>query len=233
MKKRVALITGTTRGVGKAISEIFLGENYSVEGCSRGSGTIAEDDYHHTELDIGNAENVKDWIQAVQRRHGRIDVAVNNAGMYRAAPLLVTTPATAEELMRVNLLGTFNVCREAARVMMQNEYGRLINISSIAVTLKDESTALYTASKSAVSSLSQVIARELAPFGITCNVIELSIFESQITGKMPQELRNRVVERLTVKRYAEQRDIRNALHYLTGPDSDYVSGQVLKLGFSG
>lgn len=215
------------------ISEILCGEDYFVEGCSRGAGPIADDGYQHTQLDIGDAGKVKDWIQSVQRRHGRIDVAVNNAGIYCSAPVLLTTPETAEEVMRVNFLGAVNVCREAARVMMQNKYGRLINISSIAATLKDERTAVYTASKSAVSAFSQVVAKELAPFGITCNVIELSIFESRITEEMSQKVRDSVVERLTVKRYAEPRDFRNALRYLTGPDSGYVSGQVLKLGFSG
>ena len=232
MDKRVALVTGASRGVGKSICDILLADGYFVEGCSRSPGVIPDNAYCHTQLDIGNAEGVKDWIQSVQRRHGRIDVVVNNAGIYRAAPVLIMSPEIAEEVMRVNFLGTFYVCREAARAMKRNRYGRIINISSIAVTLKDESTAVYTASKSAVTSFSQVLARELAPFGITCNVIELSIFQSQITENLPQNVRNRVVDRLTVKRYAKQSDIRNALHYVTGADSDYVSGQVLKLGFS-
>jgi len=226
------LVTGTSRGVGLGVARYFVNQGYRVAGCSRGPSTFEHEDYTHAIVDITDGGGVQSWIDDVLRAFGRIDVVVNNAGMMPVSTLALATPLdVAEETMKTNYLGTFSVCKETAKVMLRRRTGRIINLSTIAVGLHLEGASAYIASKSAVVGFSKVLAKELAPAGTTVNVIAVSLMETEMSASLDQEQRERYREHFAIKRWATIDDICNVVSFLSSPDSGYVTGQVINLGF--
>ena len=227
----VALVTGSSRGVGRGIAKHFLRQGYTVAGCSRGPSSLEEERYEHAIVDVGNDEQVRQWIRTVARSYGQIDVVVNNAGVGPAALALVTSTDLVESTFRTNFLGTFTVCREAARIMLKRKFGRIINISSMAVGLHMKGASAYVASKSAIVEFSKVLAKELGPTGITCNVVALSLVETDMTAGLGEEVIQCYKEGLAIKRWAAIDDVCNVISFFASPASSYVTGQVIHLGF--
>jgi len=228
----IAMITGSSKGVGHEISSYLLGLGIKVFGCSRGPSTMDEKDYEHTQLDVGCQKQVSEWISGVSRAEGRIDLLINIAGMMPASTrALATTSDVVEETIKTNFLGTFSVCREAATVMLRKRTGRIINLSTIATGLHLEGASAYIASKSAVVGFSKVLAKELAPAGITVNVIAVSLMETEMSASLDKQQRERYREHFAIKRWATIDDVCNAVSFFASPDSGYVTGQVMHLGY--
>ena len=226
------LVTGSSRGVGRGISEHFLSRGYLVFGCSRGPSSLNQERYEHSTVDIGDDEQVRQWITSIGRKHGRIDVVVNNAGVMPPAALaLATSTDLVESTFRTNLLGTFAVCRESAKVMMKRKFGRIINISTVGTELYLEGAAAYLASKSAVVAFSKVLAKELVPLQITCNVVALSLLESGMTDSLSAEAIEHYKQSLDIKQSSDIEDLCNVISFFVSPASRHVTGQVLHLGF--
>ena len=228
----IAMITGSSKGVGHGISSYLLGQGIKVFGCSRGPSTMDEKDYEHTQLDVGCQKQVSEWISGVSRAEGPIDLLINIAGMMPASTrALATTSDVVEETIKTNFLGTFSVCREAATVMLRKRTGRIINLSTIATGLHLEGASAYIASKSAVVGFSKVLAKELAPAGITVNVIAVSLMETEMSASLDKQQRERYREHFAIKRWATIDDVCNAVSFFASPDSGYVTGQVMHLGY--
>jgi len=128
-------------------------------------------------------------------------------------------------------MGTFSVSREAAKVMIKRKYGRIINISSIAAGLHMKGSSAYAASKSAIVEFSKILAKELGPSGITCNVVTLPIVETGMSAKLSKEAVEQCEQNLVMKRWATLDDVCNVVSFLASPDSSLVTGQVIDLGF--
>ncbi len=227
----VALVTGASRGVGLGITEHLLTQGYRVAGCSRSPSPLEKERYEHAIVDVGDAGQVRQWVRAVARSCGRIDVVVNNAGVGPAALALATSNDLVESTLRTNFLGTFAVCRESAKVMLKQKSGRIINISTMATAIHMEGASAYAASKSAVEEFSKVLAKELAPLGITCNVIAPSLVESEMVATLSEEAIQRYEQSLAIKRWTTIEDICNVISFFSSPASSYVTGQVIRLGF--
>lgn len=228
----VALVTGSSRGLGLGIAEHFLRQGYKVVGCSRSPSTLEWEGYEHTILDVGEEQQVWKWVTGVARSHRRIDVVVNNAGLLPPAALAMATPSeVAEAAIRTNYLATFAVCREAGKVMLQRRFGRIINISTIATGLHMEGASAYLASKSAMVEFSKVLAKELAPAGITANVVAVSLLETDMTATLSIEARQRYLDSFTIKRLATVEDVCNVVSFFASEASGYLTGQVVNLGF--
>ena len=132
--------------------------------------------------------------------------------------------------MRTNFTGTFLFCREGARIMKKNGFGRIINLTTIATPLKLEGESVYASSKAAIVTLTQILGKELAEFGITVNAIGPSPIKTDLIRTIPKNKIEQLISSLSVKRYGEIRDVINVIDFFIKAESDYVTGQVIYLG---
>lgn len=231
-EERVALVTGSRAGIGRGIAEFLVAQGYRVVGCSRSQAEPISDRHEHHQVDVADEAMVRALIDSIGDRHGRLDVVVNNAAANVPSLTLVTSGAAAADVLRTNVLGTFLVSRESARLMAKRRSGRIINLASIAVPLQMEGTAIYSASKAAVIQFTKVLAGELAPLGITCNAVAPSVLDTPMTAALGDNALRRSIERLTIKRAATIADVTNAIAFFASAESSYVTGQVLYLGLA-
>jgi 3-oxoacyl-[acyl-carrier protein] reductase len=231
MKAReVVLITGARKGIGRFLAEHFAKKDAIVEGCSRQPVDWNLPGYTHYIADVTDEVQVKAMISSIRRRHGRLQIVINNAGIASMNHFLLMPETTATNIIKTNLLGTFLVCRESAKLMKKHRYGRIVNFSTIAVPMRLEGEAIYAASKSAVVTFTQVIAREMAGFGITCNVVGPAPIDTDLIRGVPSEKIKSLVDNLAVKRLGCFEDVANVVDFFVSPESDAVTGQVIYLG---
>lgn len=160
--KKVVVVTGASRGLGRALAEHYLAQGYAVAGCSRGEATISDSGYHHTTVDIRKETEVQAWARALRREFGGVDVLIANAGLARSALYLSLTPGEVfDDFMRVNFAGVFYSLREISKLMLRRENARILTISSTMVPLHQEGTACYSATKAGVQEMTKVLAKEL------------------------------------------------------------------------
>lgn len=229
-ERDIVLITGTRKGIGRFLAEHFVRKGAYVVGCSRKPADWQLENYEHHIADVADESQVKAMVSAIRNEYGRLDVAINNAGVAAMNLALLTPIAAVERIMRTNFYGTFLVCRESAKLMMQRRTGRIVNISTVAVPLQLEGESVYAASKSAILSFTQILARELAEFGITCNVVSLPPIETDLIRSVPKDKIDRVVNSLAIKRMGRFEDVANVIDFFVKPESAYVTGQTIYLG---
>jgi 3-oxoacyl-[acyl-carrier protein] reductase len=229
-KNKVVLITGTRKGIGRALVEHYTGTGHQVVGCSRSPFEGDLQNYRHCCLDVDDESAVRGMFSEIRSQEGRLDVLINNAGVASMNHSLLTPIAAVKKIVETNFIGTFLFCREAARLMQLNRYGRIVNFVSVAVPLKLEGEAVYAASKAAVISLTQILAREFAEFGITVNAIGPTPIKTDLLRGVSPEKLDAVIERQAIKRYGELRDVIHVIDFFVHPDSDFVTGQIVFLG---
>ena len=227
---RVMLITGARKGIGLFLSEYYTKRDFLVEGCSRGPNEWEDPKYCHHIVDVAVESQVKAMFASIRKRHGRLDVIVNNAGIASMNHILLTPLVSVDRIMDTNFKGTFLVCREGVKLMKKVRSGRIVNFSTIAVPMQLEGEAIYVASKSAIESFTKVMARELSEFGITCNVVGPTPIETDLIRKIPEEKINRLINNLPIKRLGKFEDVANVIDFFIKPESDYITGQVIYMG---
>jgi 3-oxoacyl-[acyl-carrier protein] reductase len=229
-ENKVVLITGTRKGIGRALVEHYAGSGCHVVGCSRSPFEGEVPNYRHYCLDVADESAVKRMFSEIRKQEGGLDVLINNAGVASMNHSLLTPIATVNKIIETNFTGTFLFCREAARLMQLHHYGRIVNFGTVAVPLKLEGEAVYAASKAAVISLTQILAREFADFGITVNAIGPTPIRTDLIGGVSSEKLDTLIERQAIKRYGEPRDVIQVIDFFVQPASDFVTGQVIFLG---
>ena len=227
---RVILITGTSRGIGLALAEHYLAQGDLVCGCSRAPATFAHPSYSHCELDVADEKAVVAMVRGCARRHGRIDALVNNAGIASMNHALLSTAATARAIFATNFHGTFLFCREAAKVMVRAKQGRIVNFATVATPLRLEGESLYAASKAAVESFTQVLARELGPTGVTVNAVGPTPVPTDLIKNVPKAKMDALLARQAIPRFGAVADVINVVDFFLAPGSGFVTGQVVYLG---
>jgi len=229
-ESEVALVTGSRKGIGRYLAEHLARRGMMVEGCSRTAPDWRLEGYHHHCLDVGDEQQVKAMMSEIHTRRGRLDILINNAGCASMNHVLLTPGRAVDEIMATNFRGTFLLCREAAKLMMRQRYGRIVNVSSVAVPLQLEGEAIYAASKGAVEVLTRILARELGPLGITCNAIGPTPIETDLIRHVPREKLDKIIDKLAIKRLGLFEDVANVVDFFLRRESNYITGQVIYLG---
>ena len=226
----VALITGTRKGIGRHLAETLVRRGHRVIGCSRENVDWTLEGYEHLCADVSEEAEVKRLCSEVGKRYGRLDIVVNNAGIASMNHALLTPAATVDRIFGVNFRGTFLVCREAAKLMRRHRFGRIVNLTTVATPLALEGESIYAASKAAVESLTRVLSRELAEFGITVNAVGPSPVETDLIRGVPPERMQTLLNRLALRRFGTMDDVSNVVEFFIKPESSYITGQIIYLG---
>jgi 3-oxoacyl-[acyl-carrier protein] reductase len=229
-KKRIVVVTGTSRGIGRGLVRHFLRGGDLVFGCSRGRASIRHENYRHFPLDVADEKAVVAMIRAVVAEHGRIDVLVNNAGIAAMNHALLTPASVARGIFATNFHGTFLFCREAAKAMLRHKAGRIVNLATVATPLRLEGEAIYAASKAAVESFTQVLARELGQTGVTVNAVGPTPVPTDLIKSVPPAKMEALLARQAIRRFGRINDIINVVDFFVSPRSDFITGQVIYLG---
>lgn len=230
MERPVTLITGTSKGIGKFLAGHYLAAGHRVIGCSRSDTDWKPEGYEHYIADVADETQVKTLFFNIRKRYGKLDHLINNAGVASMNHFMLTPVATVQRILNTNVVGTFLLCREAAKLMKKQQYGRIVNFSTVAVPLKLEGESVYAASKAAVISFTQVIARELAEFGITVNAVGPSPVQTDLIAAVPKDKIQNLLDRQAIRKFAEFEDVANVADFFLRKESAFVTGQVLFLG---
>ena len=242
LENRVALVTGASRGIGRAIALRFAQEGARV--CLSdidGHGATIAAEKMRTEglqispakLDVTNRAEVEAVVSEVTDRHGRLDILVNNAGITRDNLVFKMTDEDWKSVMEVHLTGAFLCTRAAQKPMVAGGYGRIINVSSVAA-LGNRGQSNYSAAKAGLIGLTKTLAIELGRFGITANAVAPGFIETEMTritaqrmGRDFDDFRSSMVEGIPVGRSGKPEDVASAILYLASEEASFVSGQVL------
>jgi 3-oxoacyl-[acyl-carrier protein] reductase len=230
MASPVTLITGTRKGIGKFLAEHYVRLGHRVVGCSRGEIDWALDGYAHYVADVADEKAVKQLFADVRRKYDRLDHLINNAGVASMNHSLLTPLSSVHHVLNTNVVGTFLFSREAAKLMQNHRFGRIVNFTTMAVPLKLEGEAMYVASKAAVLSLTHVLARELVELGITVNAVGPGPVDTDLIRGIPKEKIDHLVSRQAIRRIGTFEDIANVVDFFLRPESNFVTGQCLFLG---
>ena len=227
---RVMIVTGTRKGIGRHLAEHYCSQGFSVHGCSRGEAALEHPSYTHHQLDVADEEAAAGLFAAVRKTSGRLDVLINNAGVASMNHFLLTPLDTVRRIFETNVVGTVLFAREAAKLMRRSGAGRIVNLTTIAVPLKLEGESIYAASKAAVISLTEILARELAELRITVNAVGPAPIRTDLIKGVPEEKIARLLERLAIHEHGQMEDVANVIDFFISPTSHAVTGQVVFLG---
>ena len=231
---RVIFITGTRKGIGEELAKYYIRQHDHVIGCSRTmpewADDYSEDVYRHCLADVSNEAEVRDIFSIIKNTYGCLDVLINNAGIASMNHALLTPMNSVHKVLDTNVAGTFLCCREAAKLMRKRNKGRIVNFSTVAVPLNLAGEAVYAASKSAIVSLTRVLAKEFADFGITVNAIGPVPIKTDLIRGVREEKIKALIDQQAIKRFGTFEDIENVLDFFMSERSGFITGQVVYLG---
>lgn len=237
LENKKALVTGSSRGIGRGIVEKYLSEGCEVWGlCSKPSA--AKDDleklaaekgvkFHEIYADVGNAENVTEVVKAALAEAGGFDILVNNAGITRDGLSFRMKKEDWEDVLRINLTSAFLICQIVSNDMLKKRKGSIINMSSIVGIHGQGGQVNYAASKGGLIAYSKALAKEVGSRGIRVNAIAPGFIATDMTAALKEDLQKAMIESVPLKRAGTPEDIANAALYLGSDLSTYVTAQVL------
>ena len=231
--QRTALITGCSRGIGRALTEHLLKQGFWVAGCSRGDTDLSDESFVHYQLDVTDAAAVKSMIQGIRQSASRLDVLINNAGIAAMSPFVLQPSETARNIFNVNVLSVADITREAVRLMRASKSPRIVNFSTVAVPYRLEGEAMYAASKAAVEEWTRVLAHELGTLGITVNAVGPTPIRTDLLRNVPDDKLKKLIDRQAIKRWGTVEDVLNVVDFFIRPESSFITGQVVYLGGAG
>ena len=234
--KRVAIVTGASRGIGRAIAERLGADGRHVVAVARSADALAEvasaieaagGTAEARTCDIGDSEAFAGLIEAVASDLGRLDVLVNNAGITRDGLMLRMSDEDFDDVIRINLRSAFVGCRAAARPMMRGRFGRIVNVGSVTGLTGNAGQANYAAAKAGLVGLTKTVAREFASKGVTANVIAPGFVATDMVAALPEAAVKEAVKDIPARRVGQPEEIAHAVSFLTSDDAGYVTAQTL------
>jgi len=237
IRDRHVLVTGASRGIGRAVALRFAGEGAFVVVNYAGNETAAAETLAAIEaaggkavlsrFDVGSAAEVDAAVKAIVADRGRIDILVNNAGITRDNLLMRLTEDDFDAVVRTNLKGTFLVTKVVSRQMIRQRYGRIVNMSSVVGEMGNAGQSVYAATKAGILGFTKAMARELAPREITVNAIAPGFITTDMTEKLPEAARKEFAERIPLGRFGTPEEVAGLALYLASDAASYVTGQVV------
>jgi 3-oxoacyl-[acyl-carrier protein] reductase len=234
---RVAIVTGGGRGIGREIAQRLGTEGADVAISYRSNDEAAEEAAEavretgvRCELfkgDVASSEDVEALYKGVNEAFGRVDILVNNAGVTRDNLMMRMKEDEFDEVLRTNLKGTYLCTRAALRPMVRARWGRIVNVSSVVGLVGNAGQANYAASKAGIIGFTKSVAREVAQRGITANVVAPGYVETELTGGLPDKVKDQIRAQVPTGRFGEPGEIAEVVAFLAGEGAGYVTGQTV------
>ena len=234
-EKRVAYVTGASRGIGEAIAFQLAADGYHVIAVARNREKLdalvraAADKGHSIEaaaLDIADSAALTASIEQAIEKQGRLDTLVNNAGITRDGLFMRMEDKDFDDVLNTNLKSAFVACRAAARTMIRAKWGRIINISSVSGLIGNAGQVNYSASKAGLIGMTKSIAREIASKQVTANCVAPGFITTDMTDVLPPQIKDKVLELIPLRRFGNVNDIATIVSFLASDKSGYITGQV-------
>jgi 3-oxoacyl-[acyl-carrier protein] reductase len=233
---QIALVTGASRGIGRAIAIALSHAGACVVLNYRGNQAAAEEALNalaarggQGELcpfDVGEDAQVDETVEKIVDRHKKIDILVNNAGVTIDNLLMRTKPAEWDQIIGTNLKGTILCTKAVSRYMIRQRYGRIINLSSVVGQTGNVGQSLYAASKAGIIGFTKTVAREVASRGVTVNAVAPGFIESDMTARLPEKLRQSFLQSIPLGRFGTCDEVADMVVFLAGRGAGYITGQV-------
>lgn len=237
MTNRTAFVTGASRGIGRAIAlkladagaRIIVASNERenneiVAGEIRAAGGQATPLF----IDMTSAASIKEAFAAALKE-GRVDILVNNAGVTKDNFAIRMKKEDWDFVLSVNLTGAFLACQQALPGMMKERWGRIVNIASVVGQMGNASQANYVSSKAGIIGLTKALAREVAGRNVTVNAVAPGFIETDMTAKLPQEVKDAMAAQIALKRFGKPEDVAAAVKFLASDDAAYITGNVINV----
>lgn len=237
-EKRVVVVTGGSRGIGRSIAVRFSDPQTVVcYNYHRSNDDVAQETGRLIEaagarpwadrVDVSSNADVKGFFKRIVEEHGGVDVLVNNAGVAIDGLLVRLKESDWDRVLSINLKGAFNCMQAVGKQMMKQRRGRIINISSVVGVMGNAGQASYSASKAGLIGLTKTVARELAPRGITVNAIAPGFIDTAMTEQLPEKARSALLEQIPLGRMGVPEDVADVAVFLASPAASYMTGQVI------
>jgi 3-oxoacyl-[acyl-carrier protein] reductase len=238
-KGQTVIVTGGTRGIGKAIAETFLkaGARAIVTYSTNEAAAMQfkQDNSQFAEhiniqkLDVSKYEDVEEFFKYIDTKYGSFEVLVNNAGIRKDSVVAMMKESDWHDVVDVNLAGIFYTCKFAVRSLMRERYGRIINISSVMERYAFEGQANYAASKAGLSAFTRSLSKEIATRGITVNCVSPGFIETELIRDLPDKLRETYLGRIPMKRFGGPEEVATCVLFLASKEASYVTGSILEV----
>ena len=228
--QKTMLITGASKGLGKIIALSYLNKGWKVFGCARSESQIKDENYIHFQLDITDEDKVANLFKDLRKYTKHLDALINNAGVASMNAFALTPSHSFNTVFATNVHGTFLFCQKALGMLKRADSSCIINMTTVAVPLQLEGEAVYAASKSAVETLTQIIAKEYGIFNIRCNAIGPSPIETDLILSVPKNKIDKLIEHQAIKEMAKPDDVINLVDFFLSPTSKMITGQIIYLG---
>ena len=237
MEGRIALVTGGSRGIGRAICLGLATRGATVIACARSAAALKQLEAEARErdlagtivawaLDVTDRNAIQTAIEAVMDKHQRIDILVNNAGVTRDGLVMSMEDEQFEEVLTTNLRAAFWLTRAASRGMVRRRYGRIVNVSSVSGIMGNPGQANYSASKAGLIGFTKAVAKELGKRKITCNVVAPGFITTEMTAVLPDEMKEAVKGLIPLGRFGEVEEVAEMVVFLASEAASYITGQV-------
>lgn len=235
----VVLITGGSRGIGRAIAINFAEYGYDIAICYAGNEAAANETIEvckeknvraiAIKADISNAIEVENLFRAVKEELGAVDILINNAGITRDGLLLKMSEEDFDSVIDTNLKGTFLCTRQAIKDMLKARKGSIVNISSIVGIQGNAGQVNYSASKAGLIGFTKSVAREYGSKGIRCNAVAPGFIETEMTEKLPDDVRKAYLEKIALKKLGTVQNVADCVYFLASNQAEYITGQVISV----